>query len=600
MRDRTVGRFGPLFLVVCLAWPLASFGESPDPAPDLKTLINAPSSELASVVSRFSADNWALMRRYDSAPSKDARERRRSFLKSWQKALKAIDATDLGVEGRIDLVLLENRLAYELGRLDLDEAALQEIAPIIPFAREVVALQEARRRLEDVEPQAAAAALVKIRQTVNDVRKAIEGDNESEAGEESAISATKNDAHLAAAVVDDLVETLADWHGHFDGYDPLFSWWTKDPYKQADEALKSYARFLRQHFLGDHGHGENGRRDKPVVGLPVGREALMEDLRAAMIPYTPEELLAIGEREFEWCDREMRKAAKDLGFDNWKDALEHVKNLHVEPGQQVSLVRDLAHEAVDFLAERDLLTVPPLATEIWRMRMLSPERQKIAPFFLGGETVQVSFPTDTMTHEQKLMSMRGNNIHFSRATVHHELIPGHHLQGFMTERHMPHRRLFYTPFWIEGWALYWEMRLWDLGFPKTPEDRIGMLFWRMHRCARIVFSLKFHLGEMTPAEAIDYLVERVGHERDNATAEVRRSFEGNYPPLYQLAYMMGALQFRALHEELVVNGEMTEKAFHDGILTGGHMPVEMVRARLKGTLLEPGYAASWRFADPLP
>ena len=95
------------------------------------------------------------------------------------------------------------------------------------------------------------------------------------------------------------------------------------------------------------------------------------------------------------------------------------------------------------------------------------------------------------------------------------------------------------------------MLLWDLGFPKTPENRVGMLFWRMHRAARIIFSLRFHLGNLTPQQCIDFLVDRVGHERANAEAEVRRSFNGSYPPLYQLAYMMGGLQFRALHRELV-------------------------------------------------
>ena len=64
--------------------------------------------------------------------------------------------------------------------------------------------------------------------------------------------------------------------------------------------------------------------------------------------------------------------------------------------------------------------------------------------------------------------------------MHHELIPGHHLQGFMTARYNTHRALFATPFWSEGWALYWEMLLWDR-LPATPEDRVGMLFWRMHR-----------------------------------------------------------------------------------------------------------------------
>jgi uncharacterized protein (DUF885 family) len=43
-----------------------------------------------------------------------------------------------------------------------------------------------------------------------------------------------------------------------------------------------------------------------------------------------------------------------------------------------------------------------------------------------------------------------------RATVHHELIAGHGLQSFMTRRYKTYRH-FETPFWVEGWSLYWEI-----------------------------------------------------------------------------------------------------------------------------------------------
>ena len=122
-----------------------------------------------------------------------------------------------------------------------------------------------------------------------------------------------------------------------------------------------------------------------------------------------------------------------------------------------------------------------------------------------------------------------------------------------------------------------------------------MLFWRMHRCARIVFSLKFHLGLMKAQECVDYLVDRVGHERENAAGEVRRSFEGGYTPLYQAAYMLGGLQIRGLHRDLVQGGKMTNRAFHDRILAGNTMPIEMVRASLLGTKLEKDFVAKWRF-----
>ena len=327
----------------------------------------------------------------------------------------------------------------------------------------------------------------------------------------------------------------------------------------------------------------------------------MVELAAEMIPYTPEDLIALGWKELAWCENEMKKASRELGFgDDWHKALEHVKNKYVEPGKQPEMIKDLASEAIEFVEKNDLVTVPPLARESWRMEMMSPERQLVSPFFLGGEVIQVSYPTNTMAHEQKMMSMRGNNPHFSRATVHHELIPGHHLQGFMTARYKPYRGLFSTPFWGEGWALYWELLLWDMKFPKTPEDRIGFLFWRSHRCARIVFSLSFHMEKMTPQECIDLLVNRVGHEVDNATAEVRRSFAGNYGPLYQAAYLLGGLQIYSLRKELVDSGKMTNRAFHDAILKENRIPIEMVRALLTKQKLTRNYASNWKFYGPIP
>ncbi len=169
----------------------------------------------------------------------------------------------------------------------------------------------------------------------------------------------------------------------------------------------------------------------------------------------------------------------------------------------------------------------------------------------------------------------------SRATAFHEMIPGHHLQLFMSARYRPYRRLFTTPFYVEGWAMYWEMVLWNNGdFFVTPEDRIGTLFWRMHRCARIIFSLKFHLGQMTPQECVDLLVDMVGHERATAEGEVRRSLNGDYSPLYQAGYMLGALQMQSLRREVLEQKIMGEKEFHDRVLRASEMPIEMLRALL--------------------
>jgi uncharacterized protein (DUF885 family) len=202
-----------------------------------------------------------------------------------------------------------------------------------------------------------------------------------------------------------------------------------------------------------------------------------------------------------------------------------------------------------------------------------------------------------MTYSQRMQSLRGNNHGFSHAVAHHEMIPGHNLTFYTDARYDGYRADLgaSTPFFTEGWALYWELLLWDRGFNDTPEERIGALFWRMHRSARIVFSLRFHMGEWSPQEAIDFLVDRVGHERENATAEVRRSFQGNYGPLYQMAYLLGGIQIRSLYRELVESGRMTARAFHDEMLRQGSMPIALLRLATGTERLRPDMPLDWRF-----
>jgi hypothetical protein len=597
-----------LLLSALLAIPPAAWSDQPRPSraaamdyvPPLAPLVSAPSSELREVVERFSSDRFALLRRYGVEYSPERRAALGEFLAAWKTRLAEIPFDTLGQNARIDYVLLRTRLESETAALALEEKIVTEAGPLVPFAGKIFSAQESRRRLETIDPAAAAAMLAQLHIEIEKTRKAVEaslprgegrGPAPSQSKEDAALKPSKIVAWRATLILESLRRTLEQWNRYYSGYHPLFTWWTAAPYKKVDQALQAYRRVLRERVIGIR-EGE----DEPIIGYPIGRDALLAELGFELIPYTPEQLIAIAEREFAWCEAEMKKASREMGFgDDWKAALEKVKTLHVPPGEQPDLIRDLAWEATEFVTSRNLVTVPPLARDIWRMEMMTPERQKEAPFFLGGEVIQVSFPTDTMDQDDKLMSMRGNNIHFARATVHHELIPGHLLQGFMTDRYNSHRRAFSTPFWTEGWALYWEMLLWDLNFPRSPEDRVGMLFWRMHRCARIIFSLSYHLGTMTPEQCIDFLVDRVGHERANATAEVRRSFRGAYPPLYQLAYMMGALQFRALEKELVKSGKMSYRDFHDAVLQGGRMPVEMVRAMLTGAPLTRDYTTRWKF-----
>ncbi len=614
------------------------YANAADDTPELNEL-DSSKSEMRAVIERYVADQGSLSRSYpvESSPARLARFKQ--FYSDWLALLGKMNFDAMSQDGKVDYVLFKFHVEREQQRLEIRNRSLAEIAPIIPFAQTITSLAEARRRMEKLDPPKVAAQLNDLTKQINTVRRALEAGLRAEPGK-----APKSVANRAASAVNSLRGALRVWFGYYNGYDPLFSWWMEEPYKAADKALGDYATYLTEKVVGLRssdagstmaqtggpgraGGAGGGRRDgggpgggnfpapagrgdgtvnartgdsSDIIGDPIGREALMIELASEMISYTPEELIAVAYKELDWCESEMKKASRELGFgDDWRKALEFVKNKYVEPGKQTDVIRELALEAIEYLEKNGLVTVPPLARESWRMEMMSPERQLVNPFFTGGEVISVSYPTNAMSHEAKMMSMRGNNPHFSRATVQHELIPGHHLQGFMTARYKPYRGLFSTPFWGEGWALYWELLLWDRGFAKTPEDKIGMLFWRSHRCARIIFSLSFHMEKMTPQQCIDLLVNRVGHEPDNAAGEVRRSFAGNYGPLYQAAYLLGGMQLHALHKELVDSGKMTDRAFHDTILRENRIPIEMVRAILTKQKLTRDFKSSWKFYGPV-
>ncbi|CAN5608941.1 hypothetical protein BH23ACI1_BH23ACI1_25970 [soil metagenome] len=729
-------------MLTALAAQQAPAVEQQEAPADLRPLLVPPQSELRLVVQRYTLDRNTLDGNYlaggrqggpgggrggrgrrgapqaspatppntsvSLSPNRVARLKR--FDLDWQAALGRLDAGRLSPAARADLASLQQAIAANLAQLDADAKAVAGVMPLVPFAREIIGFVEHRIRMGDMDARQAAASIDLVPRQVAEVRRALE-DGLKPGAPATGMRVSRELAIRAADSVDALRANVTEWFNHYNGYDPMFTWWVPLGHGHADKALAEYAAFLRgpvasahletanadpvggaiepaaapplssvpdldgimalpqdemaaivQRFTARPGGGGRGappmpdrspefyrgwlsalrpldfdrlsrnaqvnylfitRRaelaiarasavpqkdiarktdDSGIDGPARGRDGLIRDLSDEMIPYTPEELIAIGEKEYAWTVAEMNKASREMGSgDDWKQAVEKVKEMHVEPGRQPEMVRDLLHEAIDYLRANDLITVPAVASESLRMVMLSPERQLTAPFFLGGSQILVAYPTNTMEYGARLQALRGNNRYFSNAVAHHEMIPGHNLVGFMGQRYSGYRAsLGGTPFLGEGWPLYWETILYDKGFFDTPEKRVGALFWRMHRAARIVFSLKFHMGEWSPQECIDFLVNDVGHERDNATAEVRRSFATTYGPLYQAAYLLGGLQIRGMRREIVDSGQRTEKDFHDEIMRQGSMPVAMLRLAVSNQKLTRDTIVDWKFYGENP
>ncbi len=500
----------------------------------------------------------------------------------YEKKMKQFDYKKLNTNGQVDYILLNRKIKKNIEDLKSNQSAYNRVKNYLPFADSILEFEKRRRRGGAVDAKEVATTFEKASAQVDQEIKKLEGVK----------SIPSADVEYLENIIASLKLRLESSFDFYNGYEPMFTWWVPKSHDRLQEKLKEYKELIAAKTdLKPFDDGSN------IAGKRVGKDVLNKMLKDEMISYNADELLKIADKEWQWCVAELLKASKEMGYgEDWKKAQEKVKNSYVPEGKQPELINELYDKAMNFINEKQLIDIPALADETWGMIMMTPERQLVNPFFTGGREISISYPTNTMTYDQKMMSMRGNNPHFSLGTVQHELIPGHHLQYFMNRRHKPYREQnFNTPFWTEGWTLYWELLLYRMGFPKTPEERIGMLFWRMHRCARITFSIKFHIGEWTPQQCIDYLVDQVGHEPANAHGEVKRSFEGSYDPLYQLAYMIGGLQLLSISDEMVGSGKMTYKEFHDRVIKENYMPMEMLRAILTNQNLNPDHQSSWKF-----
>ncbi|MEI8139930.1 MAG: DUF885 family protein [bacterium] len=569
------------------------------------TVYSNDSLEFSSLIRGYAADQGDVTNYYDLPGAPIRFERLGVLYSNWLSRLDSVNFEKLPQSSKIDYLLMQNDLDRSLNALAQEKKRWAELDPLLSFRSLIYTLEQARWQGTPIVGQTAASQITELSLTLKTLKERIEQGLKTNV----LISATNlvssppstippplrvspAEAQRAAASVDQLRGILKRWFSFYNGYQPNFSWWLKTPYEEADKQLEGYAKYLKEEVAG-----LKGKDDDPLIGQPIGAGELANAIRHEILPYDAEALLKIGERERHWCEVELKRAAGKMGLgEDWQAALAKIKADYVEPGQQDALVSQTARQAISFVKARKLVTIPPLCEETWHLTMMSPEAMKTIPYAAyNNQNMMVAFARDDMKHDDKLMTMRGNNRYFVHNVTPHELIPGHHLQQFQAQRHNQVRAFFSTPFYVEGWALYWERRLWDLGWAQSPEEQMGMLFWRLNRAARIEVSLKFHLGQMTPNEMVDFLITHVGHERLGATSEVRRFISDGFPPLYQAAYMLGGLQFESLRKELVESGKMTEQEFNDAILAQNAIPIEWIRAELLHLPLTSKTKSTWRF-----
>lgn len=164
----------------------------------------------------------------------------------------------------------------------------------------------------------------------------------------------------------------------------------------------------------------------------------------------------------------------------------------------------------------------------------------------------------------------------------HEAMPGHHLQIALQQElgdlPMFRRFLGFTAF-VEGWGLYSERLGYDLGLYKDPYSRFGQLTYDMWRAVRLVVDTGIHYKGWTRQQAIDFFKDNAAKTEHDIVNEIDRYIA---MPGQALAYKVGQLKILALREraEMHLGHDFDIRAFHDELLGGGALPLDLLEHRM--------------------
>lgn len=338
---------------------------------------------------------------------------------------------------------------------------------------------------------------------------------------------------------------------------------------KAIEALEDYRRWLEV------------RVGTMRVPTAVGRDAYLFFLRrVALLPYTTDELLAMGRQEW----------ARAVALQSYEEA----KNAGLPkpalfPDEAAQMAREEREEAAvrRFLEEKNLLSVP---RSLRRYRNL-PLPAYVEPLAFLGVTDDLTSPSRLKEDATSYIRKPSPDLGFfglsmardPRPILVHEGIPGHYFQLALSWSHEdPIRRHYYDSGPNEGIGFYAEEMMLSAGyFDDSPKTRETIAAYMRLRALRVEADVKLALGLFTVEQAAEYLEKAVPMDRDSARQEA--VFFASDPG-QAISYQIGKLQIvRLLAEARRAQGaKFSLRAFHDFVWKNGNVPLSLQRFELLG------------------
>ena len=313
----------------------------------------------------------------------------------------------------------------------------------------------------------------------------------------------------------------------------------------------------------------------------VGRAAYLFFLQqVALIPYSPEQLLAMAQQEW---DRSVSTNAVERQRNAGLPPLAYIPSLDLQ------IARYQADEIAirRLLAERGILSVPPDAGR-FTVKAIPGYLDALGDFgeqdwFTGPSTLSQDGVRWLYPPSPKLGYFGRANARDPRPIITHEGIPGHYFQLTLSWKHPdPIRRHYYDSGPNEGLGFYAEEMMMHAGlYDGSPRSR--ELIWEMSqlRAARVAVDVKLALGELTLEQAASYL--ELHGPMDARTAH-NEAAAFSVSPGQAMTYQVGKLQIeRLLAESRLRQGEsFSLRRFHDTLWLNGNVPFSLQRWEMLG------------------
>jgi uncharacterized protein (DUF885 family) len=331
------------------------------------------------------------------------------------------------------------------------------------------------------------------------------------------------------------------------------------------DALLAFGDWL--HLAGDTATGD----------FAVGRRLYDRMLHTAhMLQDGADELARYGDRLRLEAERELETVAERVAPGvSWRELAARL-DAEAPPDDPLRFLEAEIADAREFVRRHDVLGLSnqPLAVEETPAYLLP--LVPLAAYVPAG-ALEADQTGHFLVSAQAAANGQGRTPADLAVIAVHEAIPGHHTHMSLANLlRRPARRLLFSPVMVEGWALYAESLLAELGFFDDPRRRFAQLRLLRWRAIRIELDVGLHTRGLSPDEAAARLRDDVGLSAEAALAEIRRQCA---MPTYAASYAAGRREILALREAARArNGaDFSLRAFHDELMTYGRLPVALAR-----------------------